>query len=81
MSKRFRRQLLRTFRDMAAEAYPGNQWPHDRAPIPKRPRQRWRRVIALHAKAQGWSFADAFVFERYREVFCGLPRGRAGGLA
>lgn len=78
MTQRLRRQLLRTFRDMAAENYPGKLWPRGRA-IQKRPRQRWRRVIALHAKAQGWRFADAFGFEYYRDF--PLPLGRASGLS
>jgi hypothetical protein len=50
---------------MAADNHPGKLWPQG-AVVPKLPRQRWRRVIALHAEAQGWRFADAFIFEYYR---------------
>jgi hypothetical protein len=37
-----------------------------RVPSAQRPRARWRALVRLVAREQGWTNADAFLTERYR---------------
>ncbi len=53
MSRRSRRVVLRTFREMARE-------------LRRTPRQRWRPIVRLIARQKGWRFADAFLWTRYQ---------------